>query len=218
VSPKALNDVEISTKNFGREIAYAENVYEWEREGAGSCTAGQSAGCVYLISDGRDTAEAGGGGASAVKLIGADATGNNVFFTTADRLQPQDTDTEVDIYDARVCEPENGNPCIQEPPPPLPPCLGEQCHGIPAATPSLLAPGTATFNGEGNLTPAAPAVVKPTPKTLTRAQKLTAALKACGKDRRAKNTRRVRRPHGRSTAPRRRSRHGDARPRLDILG
>jgi hypothetical protein len=113
---------------------------------------------VYLISDGRDTAEA-GGPSSAVKLIGSDASGNNVFFVTADQLVPADTDTEVDVYDARVCEPEG---CIAEETPPLPPCLGEQCHGIPAATPSLLAPGTASFNGEGNITPAPakPAVKK----------------------------------------------------------
>ncbi len=176
LTPKALDDVPAGYTVSGEAI-YVENVYEWEREGAGSCPAGHVAGCTYLISDGRDTAEA-GGGRSAVKLIGSDASGDNVFFTTADQLVPADTDTELDVYDARVCEPEG---CIAEPTPPLPPCLGEQCHGIPAATPSLLAPGTASFNGEGNITPAAaPAVaVKP----LTRAQKLAAALKACGKDR-----------------------------------
>ncbi len=86
---------------------------------------------------------------------------------TADQLVPKDTDTQVDIYDARICEPEQGNPCVTEPPPPLPPCAGEQCHGIPEPTPSLLAPGTATFNGEGNVAdsspaPPAPAVVKKT--------------------------------------------------------
>jgi len=177
LTSKALDDVPIGTAGGG-ETQYAENVYEWEREGVGSCPAGHTAGCIYLISDGRDTAEA-GGAQSAVKLVGTDASGDNVFFVTADQLLPADTDTEVDIYDARVCEP--SNPCVAEQTPPLPPCLGEQCHGIPAATPSLLAPGTASFNGEGNITPApAPAVaVKP----LTRAQKLAVALKACGKDR-----------------------------------
>jgi len=174
LTPKALDDVPLGT--FVGQTEYAENVYEWEQEGVGSCPAGHAAGCVYLISDGRDTAEAGGPG-SAVKLVGSDATGDNVFFTTADQLLPADTDTEVDVYDARVCEP--SSPCVAEPTPPLPPCLGEQCHGIPAATPSLLAPGTASFNGEGNLAPT-PVVVK---KPLTRAQKLAAALKACGKDR-----------------------------------
>jgi hypothetical protein len=185
LTPKALDDFPIGTKTeYGKAgpykaLTYAENVYEWEQEGVGSCPAGHVAGCTYLISDGRDTAEA-GGPESAVTLIGSDASGDNVFFRTADQLAPADTDTEVDIYDARVCEPEG---CIAEPTPPLPPCLGEQCHGIPAATPSLLAPGTASFNGEGNITggrESNSAVVK---KPLTRAQKLTAALKACGKDR-----------------------------------
>jgi len=161
LTPKALNDVPIGTYTIsqgGPELPkYALNVYEWEQGGVGSCPAGHAAGCVYLISDGRDTAEA-GGAQSAVKLIGSDASGDNVFFTTADQLAPADTDTEVDVYDARVCEPEG---CVAEATPPLPPCLGEQCHGIPAATPSLLAPGTASFNGEGNI---APAAVKPAVK------------------------------------------------------
>jgi len=94
-----------------------------------------------------------------------------VFFTTADRLVPEDTDTQLDIYDARICEPEAGNPCIAPAPPALPPCLGEQCHGIPAATPSLLAPGSASFNGEGSKggresNPPAAAVKKVTKKTV----------------------------------------------------
>ncbi len=165
LTPKALDDVPIGTNAAGTQ--YAENVYEWEQEGVGSCLAGHAAGCVYLISDGRDTAEA-GGAESAIKLIGSDATGDNVFFTTADQLVPADTDTEVNVYDARVCEPAAGNPCIAESTPPLPPCLGEQCHGIPAATPSLLAPGTASFNGEGNI---APAPAKPAVKKTLKCKK-----------------------------------------------
>jgi hypothetical protein len=113
---------------------------------------------VYLISDGRDVS-------GHNHLLGTDATGANVFFQTGDRLVPKDTDTQVDIYDARICEPENGNPCIAEPPVALPPCDGENCHGIPEATPSLLAPGSASFNGEGNVTPAA---APPPPKKVTK--------------------------------------------------
>jgi hypothetical protein len=174
----ALNDVPTASK------ALAENVYEYHD------------GHVYLISDGRDvsdtstpcgeTIEAAGEAApnSAVCLLGADATGHNVFFMTADQLVTKDNDTQADIYDARVCEPENGNPCISEPPPALPPCLGEQCHGIPAATPSLLAPGSASFNGEGNVgTKSLVPASKPKPKSAAqvRAEKLAKALKACHK-------------------------------------
>jgi hypothetical protein len=114
-----------------------------------------------------------------VCLLGADTEGKNVFFTTADQLVRKDTDTQLDFYDARICEPESGNPCITEPPPPLEPCTEEACHGIAPVPPSLLSPGTASFNGEGNSALPAPAVK---PKSLTRAQKLTSALKACKRD------------------------------------
>jgi DNA-binding beta-propeller fold protein YncE len=163
LTPHALNDVRVGTASTatGRVPVYAQNVYEWHE------------GHVYLISDGHDASTAATTPhcvnrvdtpaekfASAVCLLGTDATGDNVFFMTADQLAAKDTDTQVDIYDARICESASGNPCISEPAPPAPPCGGEACHGIPAATPSLLAPGTASFNGEGNTTPPAPAVVK----------------------------------------------------------
>ncbi len=160
LTPHALNG----------EVDGAQNVYEWEQEGVGSCPSGQSAGCIYLISDGHDTSSARDGCedvtdiTSAVCLVGVDATGDNVYFTTADQLVPSDTDTQVDVYDARICEPEHGNPCVTEPPPTFP-CIGEQCHGIPEPTPSLLAPGTASFNGEGNVASSAP---YSSPKTTTK--------------------------------------------------
>jgi hypothetical protein len=98
--------------------------------------------------------------------------GQNVFFMTTDQLVPKDTDTQLDIYDARICEPEQGNPCIAEPPPALPPCDGENCHGIPEPTPSLLAPGSASFNGEGNVAPATPGTSTDTkPRTSTKTVK-----------------------------------------------
>jgi hypothetical protein len=144
LTPQALNDVQIST-NEQREQShpiYAQNVYEWH------------AGHVYLISDGRDTTTIGESGSSSVKLMGSDATGANVFFSTADSLVPQDTDTQLDYYDARVCT--AGDPCVASASPLLPPCLGEACHGTPAATPVSPNVPTVTFNGQGNLI--APAV------------------------------------------------------------
>jgi hypothetical protein len=172
LTPQALNDVVIGHREAevpersGKVVPvgaeYAENVYEYHD------------GRVYLISDGRDVSSANGPCGSrtsgqelffsAVCLYGTDASGSDVFFTSADRLAPADTDTQLDIYDARVCEPESGNPCIQPAPAAQPPCLGEACHGIPAATPSLLSPGSASFNGQGNIAPAAPAAVKPKAK------------------------------------------------------
>jgi len=135
LTPQALNDIEIGTSQS--RPAYAQNVYEWHE------------GQVSLISDGHDTSQQ--GGLSAVQLLGADATGANVFFGTADPLVPADTDTQRDYYDARICTPTD--PCIKQAPPPSPPCLGEACHGTPAATPPLLAAPTVTFDGQGNLVP-----------------------------------------------------------------
>ena len=59
------------------------NVYEWHE------------GSVSLLSDGTDTRDRDG-------LVGMDATGANVFFTTADRLVGQDSDEAADVYDARI--------------------------------------------------------------------------------------------------------------------
>jgi len=101
-----------------------------------------------------------------------------VFFTTADELVPKDTDTQLDVYDARVCEPDAtpANPCITEPPAGLPPCLGESCHGIPPERSSPLTGGSETLNRAGNPTPSVTTI-----KPLTNAQKLAKALKACRK-------------------------------------
>jgi hypothetical protein len=163
LTPRALDDVEVGTTEVSHTAQYANNVYEWEQQGVGSCPSGRASGCVYLISDGRDVTSGESVCSRSVCLLGSDGSGDNVFFTTADQLLPQDTDTAVDIYDAQVCS--AGEPCVQPAPPPLEPCQGEQCHGIPEPTPSLLAPGTATFNGEGNVaaaTSSPPAKPKPT--------------------------------------------------------
>jgi hypothetical protein len=156
LTPGALNDVRIAPnrKNVEGEPlppVYAENVYEWHE------------GHVYLISDGRDTSAAPilgihAAAFSSVELLGSDATGANVFFSTADRLVPQDTDTQGDLYDARICT--ASEPCIAAPPLPQTACQGEGCRGVPGVPPAFGAPSSALFSGAGNLTPrqTAPAV------------------------------------------------------------
>ncbi|HXB65341.1 MAG TPA: hypothetical protein VNV42_10750 [Solirubrobacteraceae bacterium] len=143
LTPHALNDVQIATREepyYGiSEPIFAENVYEWHE------------GQVHLISDGKDTSTFSGESGSAVRLLGSDATGANVFFSTADSLVEQDTDTQIDYYDARICEPARGNPCISPSAPPLPSCLGEECHGTPAEAPHVPSAPTATFDGRGNV-------------------------------------------------------------------
>src|SRR5262249_54757303 len=132
LTPHALNDVLIGEANGHSE--FAQNVYAWEQAGDGTCPAGRAAGCVFMISDGRDANDEPSltcGDVSPLCLIGTDLTGANVFFTTADQPVPGDTDTQADFYDARICT--APDPCVTAAPPPLPPCLGEACHGIPPA-------------------------------------------------------------------------------------
>jgi hypothetical protein len=95
-------------------------------------------GQVGLISDGHDTAVLREG--SATELIGTNESGRDVFFTTADQILPQDHDTGVDIYDARM----NGG---FAPPSILAPCSGESCQGVGSAPPLLLEPGVSSGMG-----------------------------------------------------------------------
>jgi hypothetical protein len=190
----ALDDVQITTAESGKP-EYAMNVYEWHE------------GHVYMISDGRDVSVNKGeapmcaagkpeGGLSSTCLLGSDASGANVFFSTADQLVPGDTNNEVDYYDARVCT--ASDPCIPPPAGSPPPCLGEACHGIPAGTPPVPGAPTATFNGQGNFVPTPPSKGRP----LTNAQKLARALGSCRKrykhsrKRRAACERQARRAYG----------------------
>ncbi len=165
----ALNDVQIGSRVGGGPI-YAENVYEYHE------------GHVYLLSDGRDTEQFAetdefSPERSAVELVGSDATGANVFFTTADQLVGQDTDTEVDYYDARVCT--ASAPCVAAPARPEPPCQGEACHGAPNAAPVFGASGSETFTGAGNLTaPQAKRVIKAKSKARPKKNKHRKRLKA----------------------------------------
>lgn len=79
-------------------------------------------------------------------FLDADASGENAYITTRDRLVPQDTDDLLDVYDVRV----NGG----IPVPPTPPgCGAEPCRGPSPAPGQATAPGTATFVGPGNPKP-----------------------------------------------------------------
>jgi hypothetical protein len=167
-------------------------VYEWEADGEGSCRSEtQDEGCLYLISSGTLSEQSYFGDAS--------ANGNNIFFFTRQTLVPTDTDNNVDVYDARVCE--KGESCET----PLPPCktgyqrnpttadcerepcyTAETCKPNPSEPPQEAFPATAAFNGPGNLSFSPPPPPPPTKvKTAAqlRAEKLAKALKLCGKDR-----------------------------------
>jgi hypothetical protein len=146
------------------------NVYEWEREGAGSCPVGQQEGCVYLISDGRDDSTTVEG--ASVRLIATDESGEDVFFNTADQLLPaRDTDTEVDLYDARV----GGG---FEEPRVTPECVASSCQQ-PLAL-SSPAPTIQTATGASEAPQPAPtSKPAPAPKPPARAQEYAKALAKC---------------------------------------
>ncbi len=146
LTPGALDDVLLS--NRPSEPKYAENVYEWHE------------GHVHLLSDGRDVTRTFSGPCnsqeSSVCLLGADVTGRNVFFTTADPLVSEDGDSAVDVYDARVCT--AGEPCIAAAGSVAAPCQGEACHGAAPGAPLAAPPGSVAFTGPGNVAPSAPVV------------------------------------------------------------
>ena len=122
-----------------RDTNGAQDVYEWEAPGEGSCTKEDSAfhkangGCLYLISSGEGPAES--------TFIDASPNGRDVFFITASGLLPQDPG-HFDLYDAR-----SGGGFPQ---PALPPdCEGEACQSAPAP-PTDQTLSSASFKGAGN--------------------------------------------------------------------
>jgi hypothetical protein len=120
----ALNGVVVHEEE-GAPV-YALNVYEYHD------------GQVGLISGGHDIVST--LGESAVELIGTDETGLDVFFRTADRLVAQDTDDQVDVYDARIGGGFPGGV--------LAPCGGDSCQDPAERVPSLLGPVTSSVPAE----------------------------------------------------------------------
>lgn len=170
---------------------HAQDVYEWEREGAGTCPSGRASGCISLISGNLSSEES--------FLIDASANGEDVFFTTRGQLVPQDRNDKVDLYDARV---NGGFPETSLA------CTGTGCQGVPPSPPSFATPSSATFGGAGNFPP--PPATKPKTAAQIRSEKLARALKACRKkhDRHKRTAcqRRARRRYG----PARNARKADA--------
>jgi hypothetical protein len=176
----------------------ATDVYEWERDGSGSCS--QSPGCIYLISDG--TSHEGS------YLIGTTSSGDDVFFTTRATLVGEDGNENIDVYDARVG--------ASAPPAPTQ-CTGTGCQGVPSAAPVFATPASSTYSGVGNLQAPATTSTKPKSKSkpLTRAQRLAKALKACRKKRQKKKRaaceKQARKSYGAHASTKRVVKKGDAR-------
>ncbi len=165
LTPQALNGVRIGTSEGGEPV-YAENVYEWH------------SGQIHLISDGQDRT-VGQGPAPSTALVGMDPSGQDIFFTSADELTPQDGDTQQDVYDARI---DGGFPS-----PAAPACAGDGCQGPLPIAPTLPTPASTSLSDEA---PApAPAAQPPSSSTPDTAHKLAAALKACRRKHSAKRRR-----------------------------
>jgi hypothetical protein len=126
-----------------RDTNGRQDVYEWERAGVDHCAPAN--GCVYLISAGTSANES--------TFYAASASGDDVFFGTRSQLVPEDTDEDVDLYDARV---DGGVAPVSTPVQ----CSGEACLGpleqapliAPPATASLL-PSEGTSGGDPNRSP-----------------------------------------------------------------
>jgi hypothetical protein len=109
-----------------------EDVYEYEPGGIGTCV--RARGCVSLISSGHSPSDS--------NFVAASSSGDDVFFTTRDRLVPADRDELYDLYDARA----NGGFAEVT----APACTGTGCQGVPGAPPIFATPSSVTFAGVGN--------------------------------------------------------------------
>jgi hypothetical protein len=132
------------------------DVYEWE------------AGAPHLISGG--TSET-----SFAVFTDASTSGSDVFFTTGQRLVPQDQDEITDLYDAR----EGGG----QPPPSPPRCPTEADCRVGNFPPIGSAPVASSSSAIESPPPPLNLEAMPGSKPLTKAQKLNKALKQCHKDR-----------------------------------
>lgn len=128
-----------------RDVNGLRDVYEFEREGVGDCSAetptfnGATGACLSLISTGQSSSDS--------YFLDASTSGDDVFLSTRQRLVGADEDDYYDVYDARVG---GGFP---DPPPPPEPCAGETCRGA-SSQPGQPAPaGSAAFVGPSDPVP-----------------------------------------------------------------
>lgn len=120
------------------------DVYEYERPGAGSCTASSAdfspalRGCTFLVSGGTSGDE--------TYLLDASSSGRDVFISTRQPLLPEDTDGRYDVYDAREG---GGFPSASTPAP----CASEACRLPAVPAPGEAPPPSSTLGEAGNVKP-----------------------------------------------------------------
>lgn len=151
---------------------------------------------VYEYEDGQVSLVSSGTGTGESKFLDASASGDDVFFSTAQGLVQADTDNMLSVYDARV---EGGFPPVSGEASETPACTStEACERPASEPPAQLFPASATLPAVGVLAePPAPVAPLPSPvggsrakttvkRSLTPAQKLAEALKACAEKPKAK--------------------------------
>ncbi len=153
---------------------------------------------VYEWQDGRLALISPGTGSQQSVFSDVSPDGRNVFFKTGKPLVGQDVDGTVDMYDARIG---GGFPA----PVVAAPCTGTGCQGVPSAPPIFATPPSVTFNGVGNFEAAPKPATKSKRVSLSRAQKLAAALRTCkrgAKKKRATCESRARKRYGKAAKAR----------------
>jgi hypothetical protein len=173
----------------------ALDVYEWEREGEGTCEPATPTrpndGCLFLLS--------GGVSPQASVLIGPDSSGENVFFEHVGALGQLAVPSDHNLlYDARI---RGGFTKVSLS------CTGTGCQGVPPGPPIFATPASVTFSGIGNFPALAPGQAGL--KSAGKAQKLAKALSSCGKERKKRARqgckKRARKQYGAKQKPERKS-------------
>jgi hypothetical protein len=132
---RGLEGIGVNGVVSGAGEAGAEDVYQYEPEGIGSCK--REEGCISLLSAGHESLDS--------NFQSLDASGKNVFFTTRDQLSLKDRDDLMDLYVAR-----EGGGIASETETSRGECQGEACQ--PAISPpNDPTPGSSTFEGAGNV-------------------------------------------------------------------
>jgi hypothetical protein len=171
------------------------DVYEWERAGTGTCPAGASGSCLYLISSGVSSEPS--------YFAEASTSASDVFLFTRQSLVGQDEDELVDLYDAR----EAGGFSAQNPPAPPVPCVSEACHPAQALAPAAGVPVSQLFSGPGDIAPPPPVAPASRPKPHSKAhvhhkagakKKRRKRPKAGAKRGRGERAQKAKHSHGRS--------------------
>ena len=165
-----------------RDVNGAQDVYEWEAPGSGSCSesspsfSSKNGGCVDLISTGQSPRDS--------EFVDASESGGDVFLRTESSLAPSDPGL-VDIYDAR-----SGGGFAA--PAEAPACEGDACQSVPSP-PQFKTPASPSFHGPGNLKQQAGCKQGRRAARLTRrAKRLRALARHSGARARAKRLHRAR--------------------------